>query len=138
MIIKYYVTATICSFLAATPKLQINDYLDDCSWCEEQAKYTQPLNIGEWYTKCKRVPKPLWFNHKLLGRTYSSSDYLKKDKWLYTKQYGWVYKLVAYDDHYYIHEHGWVYVTTERLYSYKNEEWYSIKLFNKHKLMRVE
>lgn len=130
--------ATICSMLTSTPRLQIKDYLDNCSWCRGKARNTEPLDIGEWYVKCKRVPEPIWFSHKVLGRTYGSSVFLKKDKWLYTKQYGWVYKLVSNDNQYYIHTHGWVYIDGGMLYSYKTQEWYSIKLLYKHKLVSVE
>ena len=130
--------ATICSILTAKPRLQIKDYLDDCEWCKQQVRYTQPLDLGEWYVKCKRVPKPVWFSHKLLGRTYGSSEYLKKDKWLYTNLYGWVYKLKDHNNHYYIYKHGWIYIDAGMLYSYKTTNWYSTKLFDKHKLMRVE
>ena len=130
--------ATLCGLYTANPRLQRSDFLDNCDWCKEKAKYNEPLDIGEWYVKCKRVPKPLWHDHKQLGRVYSASNYLTKDKWMYTKSYGWVYKLKAYDSHYYIHEHGWVYIDKDMVYSYKTKEWYDVKLFDKHKLMSVE
>ena len=130
--------ATICCILTAKPRLQIADFLDDCTWCKEKSRYTEPLDIGEWHVKCKRVPKPIWFNHKLLGRTHGSSVYLKKDMWLYSKQYGWVYKLTVNDNQYYIHTHGWVYINRGMLYSYATQKWYSIKLLDKHKLVSIK
>lgn len=130
--------ATMCGWLTANPHFELKDLFDDCDWCKEKSKYTQPVDIGEWYVKCKRVPKPLWFNHKQLGRSFSSSVYLTKDKWIYTKMYGWVYKLRAYDNHYYIHKHGWVYIGNSMLYSYKTKQWYDVDLFDKHELMSVE
>lgn len=130
--------ATVCSLYTANPRLQISDFLDNCDWCRDKARYTQPLDIGEWYVKCKRVPKPIWFNHQLLGRAYGASDYLTKDKWIYTRLYGWVYKLKVRDNHFYIHGHGWTYMDKGMMYSYKTKQWYSVKLFNKHELMSVE
>lgn len=116
-------------FLAITgydPRPQREDFLDNCEWCIDKRKYTEPLDIGEWYIKCKRVAKPIWFDHKLLGRTHGVGKQLETDGWLYTKKYNWVYIIQSHPNHFYIYQRGWVYINTGMLYDYKTKSWLMI------------
>ena len=37
----------ILIYSSAQARLQRKDFLDNCDWCKDQAKSTQPLDIGE-------------------------------------------------------------------------------------------
>lgn len=106
------------------PRPQRKDFLDNCDWCVDKSKYNEPLDIGEWYMKCKRVAKPIWFNHEILGRVHGTGVQIQTNNWLYTKRHGWVYIVTTHRQHFYIHNiKSWVYIESGMLYNYSANTW---------------
>lgn len=105
---------------------QRSDFLDNCDWCVKQSKVTQPLMLSDWMINCKRVPKPVWFNHRVLGRCYGTYAQLNNTNWLYTKQFKWVYTHADHDHHFYMYQHGWLYIRDNMVYDYVDAVWYTI------------
>ncbi len=110
-----------CSILRA--KLQIKDYLDDCDWCKNQLKSTQPLDIGEWSMRCKKKPKPIWFNYGNIGRVYGTYKEKTSMCWIYSEKLGWIYNTPQYKNYIYTHKLGWIYVRDGKVYIFKNKKW---------------
>ena len=110
-----------CSILRA--KLQIKDYLDDCDWCKNQLKSTQPLDIGEWSMRCKKKPKPIWFNYGNIGRVYGTYKEKTSMCWIYSEKLGWIYNAPQYKDYIYTHKLGWIYVKDGKVYVFKKKKW---------------
>lgn len=106
-----------------TTAMQRSDFLDNCEWCVKQSRSTQPLDIGEWYTRCQQVPKPIWFNHRQLGRCYGTGKQLTKQNWLYTIKYGWVYIVPTNPGYYYKYKTGWIYVVNNATYCFATKRW---------------
>ena len=103
--------------------VQRSNFLDNCEWCVRQSKSTQPLDIGEWYTRCLQVPKPVWFNHKQLGRCHGTGKQLTSQNWLYTTNHGWVYIVPTSPGYYYKYKTGWIYIDNNMTYCFTIKKW---------------
>lgn len=106
--------------------MQIKDFLDNCDWCKQQAKTTQPLDLNEWHVRCKQVPKPVWFTHKQLGRCHGTGNQLTQNNWLFSETHGWVYIVQSHPDHYYSYKlKSWLYIKDNNMYNYNSNMWVS-------------
>jgi hypothetical protein len=104
-------------------RIQISDVLDDCDWCKQQAKYTQPLYFADWKKNCKKKPKPLWFTMKGLGRVYGTYKKSISRSWLYSKKLGWIYNTPSYKGYFYADSWGWIYIKDDMIYFFKDNRW---------------
>jgi hypothetical protein len=112
-----------CVYVAMSLPPQRADFLDNCDWCVKQSRVTQPLNLDDWYANCKQVAKPVWFNHRTLGRCYGTGKQLTENNWLYTKRHGWLYVSPQHDHYYYVYKHGWVYIKAGTIYDFVSKRW---------------
>jgi hypothetical protein len=104
-------------------RLQRQDYLDNCDWCKEQAKYTQPLDLGEWRRMCQRKLKPIWFNYRNIGKVYGTYKEKTSMCWMYSQKLGWIYNTPEYKDYIYTDKFGWLYMKKNMVYFFKDNRW---------------
>ena len=114
----FYINILFC-----TSKIAIKDFLDNCDWCKDQAKSTQPLDIGEWTLKCGQKPKDIWFTMKDLGRVYGTYKKSISRSWLYSKKLGWIYNAPSYKGYFYADRWGWIYIKDDMIYFFKDNRW---------------
>lgn len=104
-------------------RLQRQDFLDNCDWCKEQAKYTQPLNLGEWRRMCQRKPKPIWFNYRNIGKVYGTYKEKTSMCWMYSQRLGWIYNTPEHEDYIYTDKFGWLYMKKNMVYFFREKKW---------------
>ena len=70
-----------------------------------------------------------WTEHEIYGSMYSNPTQLgmSVDRWIYTKDFKWVWSIADMENFLYSYDYGWLYVTKYQrfrvVYWYKNKTW---------------
>lgn len=103
--------------------IQRSDILDDCDWCRNKAKYTQPLDFDNWRKNCQKKPKQLWFTFQNIGRVYGSYNKSITNNWLYSQKLGWIYNVPTHKGYFYTQKWQWIYIKDDMIYFFKDKRW---------------
>lgn len=113
----------ILIYICLEARVERKDFLDNCDWCKNQAKFTQPLDLGEWMARCGKKPKDLWLTMKTLGRVYGTYKKSISRSWLYSEKLGWIYNAPSYKGYFYTEKWGWIYIESNMIYIFKYKKW---------------